>query len=37
MEYLSKKKNTIFLGQAVRVPGTAMFNTLKDIDKKKKN
>mgnify|MGYP001163962506 CR=1 FL=1 len=36
MEYLSKKKNTVFLGQAVSVPGTAMFNTLKDIDKKKK-
>ena len=35
MEYLAKNKNTIFLGQAVSVPGTAMFNTLKDINKKK--
>ena len=34
MEYLAKNKNTIFLGQAVSVPGTAMFNTLKDINKK---
>ena len=33
MEYLAKNKNTIFLGQAVSVPGTAMFNTLKDINK----
>jgi pyruvate/2-oxoglutarate/acetoin dehydrogenase E1 component len=36
MEYLAKKKNTVFLGQAVCVPGTAMFNTLKDIDVKKR-
>ena len=36
MEYLAKNKNTVFLGQAVSVPGTAMFNTLKDIDNKKK-
>lgn len=36
MEYLAQRKNTIFLGQAVNVPGTAMFNTLKDIDLKKK-
>lgn len=36
MEYLAKNKNTVFLGQAVTVPGTAMFNTLKDINKKKK-
>jgi pyruvate/2-oxoglutarate/acetoin dehydrogenase E1 component len=35
MEYLSKNKKTIFLGQAVSVPGTAMYNTLKDINKKK--
>ena len=35
MEYLAKNKNTIFLGQAVSVPGIAMFNTLKDINKKK--
>jgi len=36
MEYLAKKKNSIFLGQAVEVPGTAMYNTLKNVDKKKK-
>jgi pyruvate/2-oxoglutarate/acetoin dehydrogenase E1 component len=36
MEYLAMVKNTVFLGQAVSVPGTAMFNTLKDIDIKKK-
>ena len=35
MEYLGKKKDTIFIGQAVEVPGTAMSNTLKGIDKKK--
>ena len=32
MEWLSVQENTIFIGQAVEVPGTAMFNTLKDID-----
>jgi len=37
MEYLAKRKNAVFLGQAVSVPGTAMFNTLKDINSKKKN
>ena len=36
MTYLSKKKDTIFLGQAVTYPGTAMFGTLKNVDKKKK-
>tara|TARA_B100000767_G_scaffold262621_1_gene275467 strand:+ start:33 stop:569 length:537 start_codon:yes stop_codon:yes gene_type:complete len=35
MEYLGKKNNTIFIGQAVEVPGTAMSNTLKDVNKKK--
>ena len=35
MEYLRKKKDTIFIGQAVEVPGTAMSNTLKNINKKK--
>ena len=34
MEYLGKKNNTIFIGQAVEVPGTAMSNTLKNIKKK---
>ncbi len=35
MEYLGKKNNTIFIGQAVEVSGTAMSNTLKNINKKK--
>ena len=35
MHYLAKNKKTIFLGQAVEVPGTAMSNTLKGINKKK--
>ena len=34
MNYLAKDERTIFLGQAVRVEGTAMFNTLKEIEKK---
>ena len=33
MEYLGGKKDTLFIGQAVEVPGTAMSNTLKNIDK----
>ena len=36
MEWLSNQQNTIFVGQAVEVPGTAMFNTLKDIDIEKR-
>lgn len=35
MELIGSKKKSIFLGQAVSYPGTAMFNTLKDINKKK--
>ncbi len=35
MEYLAKDKKTIFIGQAVEVPGTSMSNTLKSINKKK--
>ena len=35
MNYLSKNKKTIFIGQAVEVPGTAMTNTLKEINRKK--
>ena len=35
MEFLSKKQDTIFIGQAVEVPGTAMSNTLKNVPKKK--
>ena len=36
MEYLGSKKDTLFIGQAVEVPGTAMFNTIKGIAKKKR-
>lgn len=35
MTYLGKNKKTIFLGQAVAVPGTAMSNTLNGVNKKK--
>ena len=35
MEYLASKKDTIFIGQAVAYPGTAMSTTLKDIKKNK--
>ncbi len=35
MTWLGEKPDTIFLGQAVAVPGTAISNTLKDIDAKK--
>ena len=31
MEYLALDSRTIFIGQAVGVPGTAMTNTLKDV------
>ncbi len=36
MEYASKIKNTIFIGQAVEVAGTAMSNTLVNVKKNKK-
>ena len=36
MEYMSRSEKTIFIGQAVEVPGTAMSNTLKNINQKKK-
>ena len=35
MDWLGGKNDTIFLGQAVAYPGTAMSNTLKDVDKNK--
>ena len=35
MEFLGKKKDTLFIGQAVEVPGTAMSTTLKKIKKNK--
>ena len=31
MNYLAKNERTIFLGQAVKVPGTSMSNTFKEI------
>ena len=36
MNWLSENENTIFIGQAVEYPGTAMFNTLKDINPQKR-
>ena len=35
MEYLGSKEDTIFLGQSVSYPGTAMSTTLKNINKNK--
>jgi pyruvate/2-oxoglutarate/acetoin dehydrogenase E1 component len=35
MSWLGEKPDTIFLGQAVEYPGTAMTNTLKSVDKEK--
>ena len=35
MDFLAKDPRTLFLGQAVEVPGTAMSNTLKDVPKEK--
>ena len=35
MKFLSKKNNTLFLGQAVAEDGTAISNTLKNVTKKK--
>lgn len=35
MEYLASDDRTVFLGQAVAVPGTGMSNTLKDVSKDK--
>ena len=35
MEWLGEKNKTVFIGQAVSFPGTAMSNTLKDIEKSK--
>jgi len=36
MDWLSAQSDTIFLGQAVSVPGTAMSNTLRDVPETKK-
>ena len=35
MNFLGAQKNTIFIGQAVEMPGTSMSNTLSQIDKNK--
>ena len=35
MNYLAENNKTIFIGQSVEVPGTAMHNTLKDINSNK--
>ena len=35
MNYLADNDKTIFIGQAVEVPGTAMTNTLKEVNPKK--
>ena len=35
MDFLAKDPKTIFLGQAVEYPGTAMSNTLKNVPKNK--
>ena len=35
MEYLGEQPDTMFLGQAVEYAGTAMTNTLKNIDRQK--
>ncbi len=36
MDYLSKKRDTLFIGQSVLYSGNAIFNTLKNVPKKKK-
>ena len=35
MTWLAEQGDTVFLGQAVEVPGTAMWNTLQQVDKAK--
>ncbi len=35
MEFLAEEPRTVFIGQAVAVPGTAMSNTLKEVDPSK--
>jgi pyruvate/2-oxoglutarate/acetoin dehydrogenase E1 component len=35
MDFLAANPKTVFLGQAVAVPGTAMSNTLRDVNKSK--
>jgi pyruvate/2-oxoglutarate/acetoin dehydrogenase E1 component len=35
MDWLAEQPDTLFLGQAVEYPGTAMTNTIKDVDRSK--
>ena len=35
MDFLAKDERTIFLGQAVKVDGTAMSTTLKEVNQNK--
>ncbi len=35
MEWLAEKEDTLFLGQAVEYPGTALTNTIANVDKSK--
>ena len=37
MTYMSNSNKSVFIGQAVEVQGTAMYKTLLNVDKKKKN
>ena len=37
MKVISKIKNAIFIGQSVKYPGSSIFESLKLVDKKKKN
>lgn len=36
MNWLGEKKDTLFIGQAVNCPGTALFNTLKNVPEEKR-
>ncbi|KGF91734.1 MULTISPECIES: hypothetical protein [Prochlorococcus] len=36
MRWLGEKNDTIFIGQAVNYPGTALFNTLKEVPEEKR-
>ena len=36
MNWLAEREDTLFIGQAVEYPGTAMFNSLKEIDLNKR-
>ena len=36
MTWLGNKENTLFIGQAVSYPGTAMFGTLEDVSMSKR-